>query len=110
VLEDLLPRQLRFRAWCGSSAKIVNTAAAAIRKLQQEHYDILFLDRDLGPGAGYGEDVCKFLAQTEPRFAGKVYIHSSNHVAAEYMRKILTDARIDVEVTTFDVLGVLRES
>jgi hypothetical protein len=88
----------------------VNTAAMAIHEIQQQQFDIIFLDRDLGPTtAGFGEDVAKFLAGTEPKFAGKVYVHSSNHVAAEYMRKILTDAAINVEVAPFDILGVLRE-
>jgi hypothetical protein len=30
-------------------------------------------------------------------------------VAAEYMRKILTDAAINVEVAPFDILGVVRQ-
>lgn len=109
VLEDLLPRQLRFRAWCGSSAKIVNTAPKAIQELQQQHFDVVFLDRDLGLNAGFGEEVAKFLAGMQPPFNGRVYIHSVNHTAAEYMAKILADAAINVELAPFDLLGVLRE-
>jgi len=107
VLDDLLPRQLRFRAWCGSSAKIVNTAAKAIHELQQESYDVLFLDRDLGPGYGYGEDVAK--CQADIKFAGRVVCHSTNSFGAALIEKTLKDGGINVEVAPFDVLGVFRE-
>jgi hypothetical protein len=110
VVEDLLHRQLRFRNWLGSSAVIVARADAAIQELQRQPFDMVFLDRDLGLNAGYGEDVAKFLAEMKPRFAGRVYIHSANHVAAEYMRKILADAGINVEATPFDLLGIIREN
>jgi hypothetical protein len=41
VLEGLLPRQLQFRAWLGSSAKIVSRAAAAIQELRRQPLDVV---------------------------------------------------------------------
>lgn len=107
VLEDLLPRQFRFRAWLGSSAKIVSRSADAIHELQNHHYDVVFLDRDLGIGAGFGEDVCGELVRM--KFTGRVALHTTNPFAGALMARILSDAGIQHEIMPFDVLGVLRE-
>lgn len=72
------------------------------------HSVSLALQLNLGLNAGYEEDGCLHLIEAGST-GGKVIVHSTNHVAAEYMRKILTDASINVEVAQFDVLGVLRE-
>jgi DNA-binding LytR/AlgR family response regulator len=106
VLEDLLVRQLRFLAWCGSSAKIVSTAAKAIHELQQQRFDVVFLDRDLGLNAGFGEDVGVHLNAT--RYAGRVIVHSTNPFGVELIKKALGD--IAAEIAPFDMLGVLREN
>jgi hypothetical protein len=103
VLEDLLPRILKFREWLGSSAKIVNTAAKAIHELQQQH-DFVFLDRDLGIGAGHGEDVAAYLA--EVKFPGRVIVHSTNPFGADLIKATLERGGIIAEIAPFDILGI----
>jgi hypothetical protein len=110
VLEDLLPRQLRFRSWLRSTAKIVNTAPKAIEALRREHFDVVFLDRDLGIGAGHGEDVAAELVRLRLTNC-RVVCHSTNSFGAALIEKTLKDGGISkVEVAPFDILGVLRES
>ena len=108
VLEDLLPRQLRFRAWLGSSAKIVNRSADAISELHSHHFDVVFLDRDLGIGAGFGEDVCAELVRI--KFTGRAILHTTNPFAGVLMVRMLSDGDVQYEIAPFDVLGVLREA
>ena len=106
VVEDLLHRQLRFRNWLGSSAVIVARADAAIQELQRQSFDVVFLDRDLGLNAGFGEDVGVHLNAT--RYAGRVIVHSTNPFGVELIKKALGD--IAAEIAPFDMLGVLREN
>jgi Cyclic-phosphate processing Receiver domain len=107
VLEDLLPRILKFQEWLGSSAKIVNTAPKAIQELQRQ-FDVVFLDRDLGLNAGHGEDVAAELVRMN--FAGAVVCHSANSFGAALIEKTLRDGGIsNVEAVPFDLLAVLRE-
>src|SRR5258705_11558973 len=48
VVEDALVRQLQFRDWLGSNAKIVAKVNDAIAALHEEQFDLVFLDHDLG--------------------------------------------------------------
>jgi hypothetical protein len=106
VLEDLLPRILKFREWLGSSAKIVNTVPKAIQELQQRTFDVVMIDRDLAsPTDGHGEDLGAYL--NEIAFAGRVIVHSTNPFGVELIKKTL--GGITPEIAPFDVLGVFRE-
>src|SRR5258707_9747895 len=62
VVEDSLPRQIQFRNWLGSTAKIISKVSQAIEELQREKYDLVCLDRDLSFGE-FGEDIAKFMVE-----------------------------------------------
>ena len=106
VLEDLLPRILKFRQWLGSSARIVKTVPKAIHELQLLTFDVVMLDRDLAsPAAGYGEDLAVHLSKIS--FPGRVICHSTNPFGVELIKKAL--GGITPEIAPFDLLGILRE-
>jgi CheY-like chemotaxis protein len=107
VVEDTLPRQLAFLKWLGPSAKIVSRAEAAIEALRSESFHWIFLDRDLAEPDKSGEEVAKVLA--EMKFVGKVIVHSMNPTGAEFIRKILQDAGIAVELVPFNLIGIFRQ-
>ena len=98
VVEDALPRQLAFRNWLGSSAKIVNRVDAAIMELRHRQFDWIFLDRDLGFGR-FGEDVARHLV--EIKFRGSVVAHTTNPFGADLIKKLLTDGGVKVECVPF---------
>ncbi|PYU25898.1 MAG: hypothetical protein DMG30_03695 [Acidobacteria bacterium] len=107
VFEDLLFRQLRFRAWLGSACKIVAKAPAAIRELERQHFDLVCLDHDLAINSGSGHDVATYLA--EKKFAGTgVLIHSWNPVRSQRMEQTLRDAGVRVERIPFGMFAFLR--
>lgn len=53
-------------------------------------YDVMSLDHDLGEGsAGDGTYVADWLVRNMEKMPKRIFIHSSNPVGAERMRKIL---------------------
>lgn len=106
-VEDMLHRQLVFLRQLGSAARIVNSVEAAIAALQCGVFQWIMLDRDLIQPDKPGEEVAKFLAAT--RYKGNVICHSQNPTGAEFIRKILVDAGVAVELIPFELLGLIRE-
>jgi Cyclic-phosphate processing Receiver domain len=105
VVEDALPRILRFRERL-RSATFVSTADAAIKALTNDNYDFVFLDRDLS-GRSLGEDVANHLASV--KFNGLVVCHSGNPFGSQLIEKVLKDAGVIVECVPFEMLGIVRE-
>jgi CheY-like chemotaxis protein len=106
VLEDNYWRMVQFRNLLGSSTKIVSKAPAAIRELQQQQFDLVCLDHDLGIDSGTGNDVAVYLA--EAKYAGRVVIHSWNAVASQRMEQTLRDAGVKVERIPFGMFAFFR--
>jgi hypothetical protein len=106
VVEDSLSRVRIFHNWLGSAGRIVRRANSAILAIQKQQFDWVFLDRDLGVGAGYGEDVAAELSRI--RFSGRVVVHSTNPFGAQLISNILADAEINVESVPFGFFGIFR--
>ena len=105
VVENTLHRQMKFREWLASTAKIVSRVDRALREIEAQTFDVIFLDRDLD-GNGFGEDIATHLAAI--KFPGKVICHSDNHTAAQFIKKILDDGGVNIEIIPFGILGVFR--
>jgi hypothetical protein len=87
---------------------LCSSVAEAINAFDSETFDWIFIDRDLGkPADGFGEDFAKHVVQTA--FGGRVVVHSANLVAAVYIEKLLSDARVKVERIPFTILGCFTE-
>ena len=105
-MEDSLSRQIQFRNWLGSSAKIISKVCAAIDALRRERFDLVFLDRDLGFGE-FGEDVAR--AMVELKFPRQCIVHSDNPFGVELISTILQEGQIQVECVPFALLGLIRD-
>jgi CheY-like chemotaxis protein len=68
-------------------------APTAIERLSGERFDAIFLDHDLGPNAGDGQDVARHIAGNVP-LAPLVWIHSFNPSGAAAMSAILTEGGV----------------
>jgi len=71
---------------------ITENAYDAIDMLEENEYDLILLDNDLGEGNGSGSLVAAFLSQME-NLKTKVIIHSWNIPASNAMIGYLPDAR-----------------
>jgi|SRR5580704_4676056 hypothetical protein len=105
VVEDALHKQMTFQKWLGPQAKIVSKPDAAIREINQQRFDWMFLDRDLGFGVT-SDPIAEHTAKI--KFAGRVVIHSENEFGAQFMKKILCNAGVSVELIPFGILGIFR--
>jgi len=99
VLEDNKARQAKFkRGLIGHECLLVDTARDAIKALQEQTYDAIFLDHDLyqqayvpsGPGTGY--EVAEWLASNREHMPARVYVHSYNDRGRAKMLEVLPDA------------------
>jgi CheY-like chemotaxis protein len=99
VLDDDEGRHRVFaRALVGNAVDHVGTARGAIRALSSAHYDVAFLDHDLGgeqmvpsgPGTGYA--VAEWLAAHPENCPPVVFVHSYNPVGVANMRRVLPRA------------------
>jgi CheY-like chemotaxis protein len=106
-IEDTLHRQLRFLEQLGPAVKIVSQAEDAIEALQDESFQWIFLDYDLGLGRTT-EEVARYLVSVH--FTGFIVIHSTNPFGIAVLEKILREGGIsNVETVPFDLLGLLCE-
>lgn len=67
-------------------------AGTAIERLQREQFDAIFLDHDLGPGDGTGQDVA--LAVALMKSPPPVWIHSYNMPGARAISGILAARKV----------------
>lgn len=92
ILEDEIYRQEEFKKRCienGIDFDIAASSVDAINYLNEEYYDIIFLDHDLG-GADTGAIVARYILSNHIK--SKVIIHSMNPVGSAAMHLILTDS------------------
>ena len=101
ILDDDDSRHTQFkRNFIGYLLTCVHTSQEAIDHLQNNEYDAVFLDHDLG-GKVYvdsfgdestGYTVAKWLSENPSRKPRAIYIHSFNPVGAARMQSILPDS------------------
>lgn len=108
-LDDSLERIKQFRSWV-PSATIVENASDCIKKLENEAWDIVFLDHDLG-GLEYvathekntGSEVVRWIIGNKPS-VGRFVVHSLNFNAAQGMVADLVRADYDALAVSFITL------
>jgi len=100
VVEDDGYRIHLFTQWLrGYPVTVATSARRAIRLLRKEHFDIVFLDHDLGgrtfvdsSDRNTGAEVARFMAADG--IAMRTVIHSQNAAGIHYIRSILPHARV----------------
>ena len=107
VLDDEENRLIQFKInLAGHIVVCVKTAAEAIQQLDQNNFNIAFLDHDLGgrvlvpSGPGTGYEVAQWIAAHENKQPDKIFIHSFNEPAAKRMKSLLPNAVIAPGVWT----------
>ncbi len=96
VLEDDGYRVKFFlEKFCNSYITITENAQSAIEYLEDNVFDYLFLDHDLGDGNGSGLEVAEYLADNpwNENNRSPIVIHSWNVPATENMINVLSQAR-----------------
>ena len=101
ILEDNFARQTAFRRkLVGNVVEIVETSEGALRMLQDETWDELYLDHDLGgqefveSGPGTGYEVAVWL-ESHPEFKpGRIVLHSLNPAGRSRMAAALPEAEV----------------
>ena len=100
VLDDDETRLRHFRQkLIGNVVECIKTAQEAIRLLSEEEpFDLLFLDHDLGDkvmvasGPGTGYEVAEWIRDHKEKRPKDIVIHSYNPAGADNMRAILPGA------------------
>ena len=102
ILEDDPERQIRFRRkMIGHYVVITEFAAEAIRLLQEENWNLLCLDHDLGgkvfvdssTESNTGYAVAKWLEEHPDRQPNQILLHSLNPSGRKNMADCLPDAQ-----------------
>lgn len=101
VLEDDHIRHISFmKNLSDHDLDIVETSKEAIKKLQDNDYDVLFLDHDLGgkimtpSGENTGYEVAQWLSNNPDRMPKQIYLHTLNPVGQQNMKNVLPNAII----------------
>jgi CheY-like chemotaxis protein len=102
ILEDNKERIVQFRKNLNGLNVVVDEHAVdAIQHLQNEDWDVLFLDHDLGDAVcvstnnkDTGSEVARWLESNPTRKPRIIIIHSLNVVGQKYMKGILLNAVI----------------
>jgi CheY-like chemotaxis protein len=101
ILDDDLTRHYYFKQnFSHHELTMVVTAYETILKLQEERFDALFLDHDLGGNAfvdSFGDEqtgytVAKWLVSNPERKPERIYIHSLNSVGARNIKALLPES------------------
>lgn len=99
ILDDREIRHEYFRnKWGKFELTHVYTAKECIEKLENNNYDLITLDHDLGDeemvesGPNTGYEVAKWLAQHPEKQPGWIYLHSLNSVGRKNMKFLLPEA------------------
>jgi CheY-like chemotaxis protein len=99
VLDDDETRLRAFRQkFIGTEVVTVMTASEAIKQLDSNVFQAIFLDHDLGQkhmvasGPGTGYEVAKWLENNPRKKPKMIYIHSFNPIGAQNMKKALPEA------------------
>jgi hypothetical protein len=101
ILDDDLCRHQQFnKRLIGHSVTNVSESKEAINKIQENVFDIIFLDHDLGgkihvqSGENTGYEVALWLNKNEQYHKGEIVIHSFNPVGAANMKALLPHAKV----------------
>ena len=101
ILDDDFSRHKEFnKRLIGCSVTNVETSKEAIQKLEEEIFDIVFLDHDLGgmvfmqSGENTGFEVAKWLSENEAKQPRRIIIHSFNPVGAKNMKSLLPSSEV----------------
>jgi CheY-like chemotaxis protein len=96
ILDDDQVRHDMFRVkYAGHEVVSVLEAKDAIKKLNEEQFDAVFLDHDLGgavyvtSGEGTGYEVAVWLSENREKQPKQIIIHSFNPVGAANMMGVL---------------------
>ncbi len=88
-------------------AQFVETASGCIEKLKSEHWDVVFLDHDLGGEVfvdpkrdDSGSAVVRWIESNKPKIQ-KIVIHTCNHLVAGNMATTLSNAGYETNVVPF---------
>jgi len=111
ILEDSSSRIDHFmEKFSDHDLTITESAFDAVVYLEEEIFDYIFLDHDLGTENGCGADVAVFLASgATPNIDAITIIHSWNTVAANAMRSILPNA-LFIPFGSADFYGLVIDS
>lgn len=101
ILDDDLCRHQAFnRKLIGNDVKNVETSQDAIDALQNESWDLVCLDHDLGgkvyvqSGKNTGYEVAQWLFDNPEKQPERIIIHSYNPVGAKNMKSLLEKAEL----------------
>lgn len=98
--DDILRQQMFAKALVDHIVIQTSTVKSTIKHLQDEDFDYLFLDHDLGgeqmvrSGPGTGYEVAQWLAANVDRQPKNIVIHSFNPVGAKNMKDLLPSALV----------------
>lgn len=120
MLEDDPARQKHFNWWNlqGHKVTIVSTVGEAISELEENKFDVLCLDHDLGQRtyvnsfskAETGYLVALWLAENTERKPRIIVLHSLNPVGRENMKAVLPEAFIIPFVWTHRFEQIFKET
>lgn len=101
ILDDDENRHKEFnKRLIGHSVKNVYWAQQTIKALEEEVWDCVFLDHDLGgeiyvrSGPNTGYEVAKWLSENPDKQPKRIIIHSFNSVGAANMKSLLPNAEL----------------
>lgn len=118
ILDGNIARHRSFaKNLIGNEIIHVTEASNAIQLLDNNAFDVVFLDHDL-PGEIYvdsfgnkltGYTVAKWLSEHPDKTPNKVYIHSFNRTAAKIMKDVLPKAELTPGIwTEFNLNNTIR--
>ena len=101
ILDDDLCRHKAFnKKFIGHDVKNVETSQETIDALQNENWDCVFLDHDLGgrvyvqSGKNTGYEVAQWLSNHPEKQPERIIIHSFNPVGAKNMQSLLPKSEL----------------
>ena len=94
IEDDLRRRNQFFRNFLNVDIHIALTTEIAIGMIKNnEKYDMIFFDHDLGKG-GEAIDIAKWLSNNKNKIPKNIYIHSANPVGAKNIKGYLKHAKL----------------
>jgi len=119
ILDDKPERQAEFRSHAPADSVVVfaQTPAEAIALLEQQDWDLVFLEHDLGGGLFLAENdprsgqrVAEWLASHPERMPKRTVLHSPNDEGRSRMHLVLPEAISLSHAWTFPISEPKRDS
>ena len=108
ILDDDMRRIKWFkRAFIGHNVYYAHDPIEAEKMLRKNHYDMIFLDHDLGGAAfvrgknGDGIDLAKVMARDELATGSIIIVHSLNHHGSMNIMSVLKDTHLNLHRIDF---------